>query len=206
RISREALRLGRRRTDLSIDRPQRGNAARECATLESVLTLATEERNKSGVGGASRMALSDNAGSVASSNTSGSAGGRLANRVALVTGASRGLGRSFAETLAREGAHVILANRSDVPEITEGIARAGGNANFVEMDVTRDDSILGAFEQIVTQWGPPSVVVNNAGITDVADTLKEDPAEFDRVISTNLRGPWMIAREAARLLVAAKSP
>jgi len=147
-----------------------------------------------------------NAGSAASAKAQGGANGRLANRIALVTGASRGLGRFFAETLAREGAHVILGNRSDVPEITEGIARAGGNANFVEMDVTRDDSILGAFEQIVTQWGPPSVVVNNAGITDVADTLKEDPAEFDRVISTNLRGPWMIAREAARHLVAAKSP
>jgi NAD(P)-dependent dehydrogenase (short-subunit alcohol dehydrogenase family) len=147
-----------------------------------------------------------NGGSAASAKAQGSANGRLTNRIALVTGASRGLGRFFAETLAREGAHVILGNRSDVPEITEGIARAGGNANFVEMDVTRDDSILGAFEQIVTQWGPPSVVVNNAGITDVADTLKEDPAEFDRVISTNLRGPWMIAREAARHLVAANFP
>src|SRR6201986_1589831 len=153
--------------------------------------------------GASRMNQLGNTGSAASTKAQGSASGRLPNRVALVTGPSRGLGRFFAETLAREGAHVILANRSDVPEITERIARAGGKANFVEMDVTRDDSILGAFEHIVTQWGPPSVVVNNAGITDVADTLKEDPAEFDRVISTNLRGPWMIAREAARHLVAA---
>src|ERR1700722_18657069 len=99
-----------------------------------------------------------NAGSAASAKAQGGANGRLANRIALVTGASRGLGRFFAETLAREGAHVILGNRSDVPEITEGIARAGGNANFVEMDVTRDDSILGAFEQIVTQWGPPRFV------------------------------------------------
>jgi NAD(P)-dependent dehydrogenase (short-subunit alcohol dehydrogenase family) len=133
-------------------------------------------------------------------------GHRLANRVALVTGASRGLGRFFAETLARERAHVILANRSDVPEITGGIARAGGKANFVDMDVTRDDSILRAFERVVTQWGPPAVVVNNAGITDVANTLDEEPADFDRVISTNLRGPWMIAREAARHMVAAKIP
>src|ERR1700761_6227473 len=83
-----------------------------------------------------------NAERAASAKTHGGAGGRLANRIALVTGASRGLGRFFAEALAREGAHVILANRSDVPEITERIARAGGKANFVEMDVTRDDSIL----------------------------------------------------------------
>ena len=139
-------------------------------------------------------------------NAEAATGGRLANRVALVTGASRGLGRFFAETLARQGAHVILGNRSDVPEIAEAIARAGGKANFVAMDVTRDDSILRAFEAIVTQWGPPTIVVNNAGITDVVDTLDEDPAEFDRILSTNLRGPWMIAREAAHHMVAAKIP
>jgi NAD(P)-dependent dehydrogenase (short-subunit alcohol dehydrogenase family) len=131
---------------------------------------------------------------------------RLTNRVALVTGASRGLGRFFAETLAREGAQVILGNRSDVPEVTDAIARAGGKANFVAMDVTSDDSILRAFATITKQWGPPAVVVNNAGITEVVDTLDEDPAEFDRVLSTNLRGPWMIAREAARHMVAAKIP
>src|SRR5207245_1469805 len=97
--------------------------------------------------------------------THGGAGRRLANRVALVTGASRGLGRFFAEALAREGAHVILGNRSDVPEITESIAREAGKANHVAMDVMRDDSILRAFGEITKQWGPPTVVVNNAGIT-----------------------------------------
>src|SRR5215470_5589774 len=148
--------------------------------------------------GKSQMAHVGNAGSAPA--------GRLANRVALVTGASRGLGRFFAETLAREGAHVILGNRSEVPEITDAITRAGGKANSVAMDVTRDDSILRAFAEITKQWGPPAIVVNNAGITDVVDTLDEDPAEFDRVLSTNLRGPWMIAREAARHMVSAKIP
>jgi NAD(P)-dependent dehydrogenase (short-subunit alcohol dehydrogenase family) len=152
------------------------------------------------------MAHLGSAGSDASAKVHGSTSGRLANRVALVTGASRGLGRFFAETLAREGAHVILGNRSEVPEITDAIAHAGGKANSVAMDVTRDDSILRAFAEITRQWGPPAVVVNNAGITEVVDTLEEDPAEFDRVISTNLRGPWMIAREAARHMVAAKIP
>ena len=147
-----------------------------------------------------------NSGPADAARTQGGAGRRVANRIALVTGASRGLGRFFAETLAREGAHVILGNRSDVPGITDAIARAGGKANFVAMDVTRDDSILRAFEEITKQWGPPAIVVNNAGITEVVDTLDEDPAEFDRVLSTNLRGPWMIAREAARHMVAAKIP
>ena len=150
------------------------------------------------------MAQLGNAGPAASAEKKHGAGGRLANRVALVTGASRGLGRFFAETLAREGAHVILGNRSDAPELREAIAGAGGRANFAAMDVTRDDSILRTFEAIVTQWGPPAIVVNNAGITEVVDTLDEEPAEFDRILSTNLRGPWMIAREAARHMVAAK--
>jgi NAD(P)-dependent dehydrogenase (short-subunit alcohol dehydrogenase family) len=72
--------------------------------------------------------------------------------------------------------------------------------------VMRDDSILTAFERINAQWGPPSVVVNNAGITDVVDTLDQEPADFDRILSTNLRGPWMVAREAARHMVATKIP
>jgi NAD(P)-dependent dehydrogenase (short-subunit alcohol dehydrogenase family) len=92
------------------------------------------------------MAQLGNAGPAASAEKKHGAGGRLANRVALVTGASRGLGRFFAETLAREGAHVILGNRSDAPELREAIAGAGGRANFAAMDVTRDDSIVRAFE------------------------------------------------------------
>src|SRR6516164_670938 len=129
------------------------------------------------------MAQLGNAERDASTKTHGGASARLADRVALVTGASRGLGRFFAETLAREGAHVILGNRSAVPEVTDAIAHAGGKANFVAMDVTRDDSILRAFAEITTQWGPPAIVLNNAGITEVVDTLEEDPARFDRVLS-----------------------
>jgi NAD(P)-dependent dehydrogenase (short-subunit alcohol dehydrogenase family) len=139
-----------------------------------------------------------------SADARGRAHPRLASRIALVTGASRGLGRFFAETLAREGAHVVLAGRSNLQETIDGIARAGGTANSVEMDVMHDDAILRAFEQITAQWGCPNIVVNNAGITDVVDTLDQEPADFDRILATNLRGPWMVAREAARHMVAEK--
>jgi NAD(P)-dependent dehydrogenase (short-subunit alcohol dehydrogenase family) len=129
---------------------------------------------------------------------------RLKDRVALVTGASRGLGRFFAETLAREGATVILAGRSNLQDVIDSIAGAGGVAHAVAMDVTRDDSIVRAFAEMSDQWGCPTVIVNNAGITDVVDTLDQEPADFDRILSTNLRGPWMVAREAARLMVTKK--
>ncbi len=144
------------------------------------------------------------AGSAQSADARGRMYPRLKNRIALVTGASRGLGRFFAETLAREGASVILAGRSNLQEIIDGIARAGGTAHAIEIDVMRDDSILSAFEQMTAQWGCPGIIINNAGITDVVDTLEQEPADFDRILATNLRGPWMVAREAARHMVANK--
>ncbi len=135
----------------------------------------------------------------------GCANPRLTNRIAVVTGASRGLGKFFAETLAWEGAHVILTARSaNLREIADGIERSGGTAHYVAMDVQRDDSILHAFDEITTQWGCPNIVINNAGITEVVDTLDQEPASFDRILATNLRGPWMVAREAARHMVANK--
>src|SRR5579872_3236635 len=129
---------------------------------------------------------------------------RLAGRTALVTGASRGLGRFFAETLAREGAHVILAARGSAQEAADAIAAQGGTSQQIKMDVTRDDSVVRAFEEIAADGRSPDIVINNAGINAVAETLKQEPADFDRVLATNLRGPWMAAREAARHMVAHK--
>ena len=132
---------------------------------------------------------------------------RLTNRIAVVPGASRGLGKFFAETLAWEGAHVILTARSaNVRDVADGINRSGGTANCVEMDVERDDSVLHAFDQIATQWGCPSIVINNAGITEMVGTLDQEPSNFERILATNLRGPWMVAREAARHMISNKIP
>ena len=103
-------------------------------------------------------------------------------------------------------AHVVLAARSNVDDVAEGIRGAGGQSTTVEMDVTCDDSILRAFERVVPQCGCPSIIVNNAGITEVVDTLEQKPADFDRILATNLRGPWMVAREAARRMIADKLP
>jgi NAD(P)-dependent dehydrogenase (short-subunit alcohol dehydrogenase family) len=136
-----------------------------------------------------------------------SASPRLVGRTALVTGASRGLGRFFAETLAREGAHVILAARSsNAQEACEGIKGADITANYVEMDVSQDASVLRAFDLIAARWGCPSIVINNAGITEMVDTLSQDLSSFDRILATNLRGPWIVAREAAKRMIAEKMP
>jgi len=137
----------------------------------------------------------------------GSSSPRLINRIAVVTGASRGLGKFFAEILAREGAHVILAARSSkLQDVAESIQRSGGISHYVELDVARDDSVTLAFERIISQWGCPSIVVNNAGITEMIATLDQKPSSFDRILATNLRGPWIVAREAAKHMVANKVP
>ena len=130
----------------------------------------------------------------------------LTGRLALVTGASSGLGRHFAATLAAAGAHVLLAARrldrleADVAALTA----AGGRAGAVEMDVSDGTSVARAFDRIETAWGVPDIVVNNAGVAVSRPALAQDEAAWDQVVDTNLKGAWLVATEAARRLVAAK--
>ena len=130
----------------------------------------------------------------------------LSGRLALVTGASSGLGRHFAATLAASGAHVLLAARrldrleSDVAALTATGARAGA----VELDVSDAASVSRAFDRVETAWGVPDIVVNNAGVAVSRPALAQDEAAWDQVVDTNLKGAWLVATEAARRLVAAK--
>lgn len=132
--------------------------------------------------------------------------GRLAGRIALVTGASRGIGRYLAEVLAREGASVVLAARSrqQIEEVAGVIAGAGGTAHPVEMDVTRADAVERAFADSAGRWGIPTIVINNAGVADMVETVRQTEDSFDHIIGTNLRGPWLVARAAARHMIDAK--
>lgn len=139
-----------------------------------------------------------------SAETRVSAQPRLTNRIAVVTGASRGLGKFFAEVLAREGARVILAARSHeaLQKTAAAIDRAGGTSHAVEMDVTQVEAVTTAFRTIVERWGVPTIVINNAGVTEMVETLEQTPESFSRILDTNLRGCWLVAREAARHIIA----
>jgi NAD(P)-dependent dehydrogenase (short-subunit alcohol dehydrogenase family) len=132
---------------------------------------------------------------------------RLAGRVALVTGASRGIGRFLAEVLAREGARVALMARSEelLAEEAAAIRRAGGVAEPVAMDVSDAGSVAQAFAAVVARLGVPTIVVNNAGITDTVEAIHQSPESFGRILDVNLRGPWLVSCEAARRLIAAGS-
>lgn len=133
---------------------------------------------------------------------------RLAGRVAVVTGASRGLGRFFAELLAREGARVALLARSTtmLEETAAAIGAAGGTALPVSMDVRQADLVTQAFAAVITRFGVPTVIINNAGVTDTVETLRQSPEAFSDIVAVNLRGPWLVARQAATHMLAAQTP
>ncbi|MDP9104446.1 MAG: SDR family oxidoreductase [Candidatus Eremiobacteraeota bacterium] len=129
----------------------------------------------------------------------------LDGRVALVTGASSGLGRHFAQVLHDAGATVVLAARR-TDRIEADAARLGERARALTMDVTDEKSIAAGFEQLAADGMLCDVVVNNAGISGEHLILQMDTDEWDSVVEVNLRGPFLVAREAARRLVAAKKP
>ena len=129
----------------------------------------------------------------------------LAGQVALVTGASGGLGAHFAQVLATAGATVAVAARRDdrVAAVVSEIVSTGGRALAVSLDVTNLESVAGAFDVTEQDAGLVTVVVNNAGIIDGERALDVSESEWDRVIDTNLKGAWVVAQEAARRMIAA---
>ena len=124
----------------------------------------------------------------------------LQGRVALVTGASRGLGKAMAGTLAGAGAHVVLAARteSDLEENAEAIRAAGGEASVVTMDVTDEDGVVDTVARIARDHGHLDILVNNAGTVFRGDVVDTPTAEWNRVIETNLTALFRLAREAAK--------
>ena len=132
----------------------------------------------------------------------------LKGRVALVTGASSGIGRVLALGLAAAGAHlVVVARRADrLKELVREIEQSGGAATAVQADVTDPESIEHAFDAAEKSFGIVDVIVSNAGVTDARNFLKIEPASRDAVFDTNLRGVWNVGQEGARRLVAAGKP
>lgn len=131
---------------------------------------------------------------------------RLDGRRALVTGASSGLGRQFALTLAAAGAEVVVvARRADkLADLVAEIESASGRCVALSLDVTDPASVSACFDEIQRRTGGPAdIVVNNAGVTITKPVLAQTEADWDAVVGTNLQGSWRVAQEAARRLVAA---
>lgn len=129
----------------------------------------------------------------------------LDGKVALVTGASSGFGRHFADVVARAGAKVVLAaRRTDrIETARDEIISAGGDAIAVAMDVTDSGSVSAAFDEAERAFGVVTLVVNNAGITIPKPLVKLSDDDWLNVIDTNLNGVAYATREAAQRMIAA---
>lgn len=134
----------------------------------------------------------------------------LSGRLALVTGASSGLGEHFARTLARNGADVILAARrlEKLQALSAEIEQETGRRAFpVAMDVTDMESVTAAFASAQAEFGRPAdVIINNSGMSREAWSWEMDEADWNAVIDTNLTGVWRVAKTAANALIDAKTP
>ncbi len=123
---------------------------------------------------------------------------RLAGKVAFITGAGTGIGRACAELFAREGARVALAGRRREPleGTARGIREAGAEALAVTCDVTQATQVEQAIAATVSRFGRLDALVNNAGALLVAGAAETSEEEWDRVMDVNLKGPFLVSREA----------
>jgi NAD(P)-dependent dehydrogenase (short-subunit alcohol dehydrogenase family) len=127
--------------------------------------------------------------------------------VAIVTGASRGIGRAIAARLAADGHGVVVnfhSNRHAADEVVGEIQQAGGEALVVQADVALASDRARLIEQTVGKYGRLDVLINNAGITSVGrkDLLEATEQSWDTVFATNLKGPFFLAQLAARQMIA----
>lgn len=128
----------------------------------------------------------------------------LEGKIALVTGASSGLGNRFAKVLARAGAQVVLASRrvERLKELRAEIEASGGAAHVVTLDVTDYASIKSAIAHAETEAGPIDILVNNSGVSTTQRLIDVTPEDYAFVMDTNQRGAFFVAQETAKRMIA----
>jgi len=128
----------------------------------------------------------------------------LKEKVALVTGASSGLGARFARVLAANGALTVLAARrlERLKDLRAEIEAAGGAAHVVELDVTAQASIDEAVAHAEREVGPIDILVNNSGVSTTQRLVDATPADFDHVFNTNVKGAFFVAQAVAKRMIA----
>ena len=132
----------------------------------------------------------------------------LEGKIALVTGASRGIGRQIALTLAAQGAAVIVnynGSAAKAEEVVEEIEKAGGKAEAIQCNVSDFESCKSMMEDIVSRYGRLDILVNNAGITRDNLIMKMSEEDFDAVIQTNLKGVFNCIKHISRQMIKQKA-
>jgi NAD(P)-dependent dehydrogenase (short-subunit alcohol dehydrogenase family) len=132
----------------------------------------------------------------------------LAGKIAVVTGASSGLGRRFAFTLAAEGAAVVLVARREraLADLGEEIRQAGGQALVCPADLADADAIAPIFDRAEKAFGPVDILVNNAAVPDADFATRLSIETVDQVIAVDFRAPFLMAREMADRLIRREQP
>jgi NAD(P)-dependent dehydrogenase (short-subunit alcohol dehydrogenase family) len=135
----------------------------------------------------------------------------MARRTAIVTGASRGIGRGIAESLAGRGYRIAInynRNAEAAEQAKQAVEAAGGEALIVQADVAEADDRRRLVEQTVDAFGPIDVLVNNAGVapSERADLLDASEQSFDRLVRINLKGPYFLTQLVARHMLDADGP
>lgn len=130
----------------------------------------------------------------------------LESKVALITGASRGIGKVILEKLAKDGATVIGVdyNEEFAEAITKNINELGFKGEGLVMDVTKQESIENCMEEIIKKYGPPTILVNNAGVTRDNLLMRMPQEEWDQVIATNLTSVFRLSRLCIRDMIKAR--
>lgn len=118
----------------------------------------------------------------------------LANKVAIVTGGSSGIGRAISLLFAREGAKVMIADINSAEDVLATIRNAGGQAEFVKTDVSDSSQVRRLVSETLRTLGTVDIVCNNAGIELLRLLTETDEDEWDRVIDTNLKGPFLVSK------------
>jgi NAD(P)-dependent dehydrogenase (short-subunit alcohol dehydrogenase family) len=122
---------------------------------------------------------------------------KLKGKIALVTGAARGIGRGIAEVFAEEGADVVVNDivlGESAELVARGIRALGGRAMTAQADVSKRDEVEAMFEKVWSEFGPVDILVNNAGIETITPFLELTDEQWTRVTNVNLRGPWLCSQ------------
>ena len=125
----------------------------------------------------------------------------LAQRRALVTGGASGIGRAIAIAFAGEGAHVVIADKTDAAPVVAKISATGGRAFAMVTNVADEAQVTALFGAALPRLGGLDILVNSAGILFEKPLLETTVAEFDRLMAVNLRGTFLVGREGLRAMV-----
>ena len=130
---------------------------------------------------------------------------RLADKVAIITGAAQGIGAAFARGLAAEGAKIVIADVGDGTETANSIIRANGSAIYVKTDVSSPEQVKAMVDKTLAEYGKVDILVNNAAIFAKLGAKKFSEissAEFDQVMAVNVRGPFECAKAVTPAMIA----